>query len=177
MSAPQPPPTPPAPKTNVPRWSFPFIFLAGGLAVHVVLPWAISLITPRYGWVDGLPGLFNLLALIPVAVGMAGMVWGMVMHYVSAPDKAEWGLAPNYFILRGPYQYSRNPMYASEVLFWLGWAAFYGSVAVLIAALLWWAFFQFYQIPREERALEVQFGDTYRDYARTIPRWLGPPRR
>ncbi len=49
----------------------PILLIPLGLGVHVVLPWAISLIAPRYGWADGRPGVWNVLGLIPVAVGLA----------------------------------------------------------------------------------------------------------
>lgn len=28
-------------------------------------------------------------------------------------------------------------------------------------------------LPREERVLEARFGEVYRQYKRTVPRWLG----
>lgn len=181
MSASQEPNANPPRRARIPRWSFPLFWIPGVLIVHVLLPWAISLLLPRYGWVDGRPGVFNLLALIPVALGFAGMIWAMAWHYISAPDEAEWGWTPNYLIFKGPYQYSRNPMFAGEALFWLGWAGFYGSLAVLIAALLFWGIMNFYAIPGEERNLEAHFGETYTAYKRAVPRWIGlrrqPPDR
>jgi protein-S-isoprenylcysteine O-methyltransferase Ste14 len=31
-------------------------------------------------------------------------------------------------------------------------------------------------LPREERGLEARFGETYLQYKRTVPRWLGKTR-
>ena len=42
----------------------------------------------------------------------------------------ESGLTPQYLLRRGPYRLSRNPMYAGEAVVWLGWALFYGRLAI-----------------------------------------------
>ena len=44
-----------------PWLAYPLAFI-----VWWALPWAISLLTPHYGWAAGRPGLWNLLGLIPV---------------------------------------------------------------------------------------------------------------
>jgi protein-S-isoprenylcysteine O-methyltransferase Ste14 len=176
MNAPEVP-TGKSNRGGFPRRMYPIIGVVGITVGHVLLPWAISLLTPRYGWDDGRPGIFNLLGLIPGLFGLAGTIWGFSMHYLHAPDRVEWGWASTYLILKGPYQYSRNPMYVSEVLLWLGWAAFYGSIAVMIADVIFWVYQNFYGIPGEERAMEARFGETYRQYKNAVPRWLGMPRR
>jgi len=148
-----------------------------GLGVHVALPWAISLITPRYGWADGRPGGWNAIGLIPVAMGLAMIAWGLSLHFVSATGVVEWEGTPRHLLLKGPYRFSRNPMYFLELVMWLGWVVFYGSIAVFIAFILWWVFFAFIQIPTEERQLVGRFGETYLRYMDTVPRWFRLPRR
>ena len=56
---------------------------------------------------------------------------------------------------------------------WLGWALWYGSVAVFSAFVVFWAVVNFVVVPREERSLEARFGDTYREYKAKKPRWFG----
>jgi protein-S-isoprenylcysteine O-methyltransferase Ste14 len=63
-------------------------------------------------------------------------------------------------------------MYLSELLLLLGWALFYGSLAVLIGFLVAAVAFQFLAVPLEERALEGRFGEAYREYKSKVPRWL-----
>jgi protein-S-isoprenylcysteine O-methyltransferase Ste14 len=58
-----------------------------------------------------------------------------------------------------------------------GWTIFYGSIAVLIALVLWWVFFAFIQIPTEERQLEARFGETYLRYTDAVSRWFRLPGR
>lgn len=84
---------------------------------------------------------------------------------------------PSYLLTAGPYRHSCNPIYLAELVIWLGWIVFYGSffiallfavVALLVGPVI---------VPREERGLEARFGDQYREFRRTTPRWLGKTRR
>ena len=75
--------------------------------------------------------------------------------------------------MRGPYQFTRNPMYLSGMAIWLGWVIFYGSVAVFVGFVVGWVSVIFLVVPWEERKLEARFGDAYLQYKNTVPRWLG----
>jgi protein-S-isoprenylcysteine O-methyltransferase Ste14 len=143
---------------------------------HGLVPWAISRLTPRYGWQNGVPGIWNWFGLIPVAAGAALLVWILVSNVPQTPARVELGLRPQLLLTRGPYRLSRNPMYVAELGLWLGWAFLFGSIGVLIgfAALL--AVVRFIILPREERSLEAVFGQSYRDYKDKVPRWLGRTR-
>ena len=177
MSTSEAPNSQPSKRPRLPRWAAPILWIVGALVVHVALPWAISLIGPRYGWVEGRPGLWNLIGLIPVVAGLAMIAWGGSLHFVAAPGGWEMETTPRYMLVKGPYQFSRNPMYLLELAMWLGWAIFYGSIAVLIAFILWWMVFALFLIPSEERQLEARFGETYLQYKNRVPRWFGLLRR
>jgi protein-S-isoprenylcysteine O-methyltransferase Ste14 len=141
------------------------------------LPCLVSLLTPRYGWNVGSPGYWNLLGLIPLAVGLAGSLRSLHLHARQSASGVDMEPDKNYLLTSGTYAYSRNPMYLSELTLLFGWVLFFGSIAVLILFLAWWALFVFYQVPREERTIEGHFGDTYRKYKSRVPRWFGRPRR
>jgi protein-S-isoprenylcysteine O-methyltransferase Ste14 len=147
------------------------------LIVWGVLPWAISLLTPHYGWAAGRPGLWNLLGLIPVLIGTIGLIWGLSLHSAESPEGIEWELDKSYLLRRGIYAFSRHPMYLSELTLLFGWVIFYGSVSLLIAFVAWFIFFNYYAMPNEERILEAHFGEAYREYKSRVPRWLGKTRQ
>ncbi len=63
-------------------------------------------------------------------------------------------------------------MYLSALAIWLGWALFYGSVAVFVACGVGWVL-----VPWEERELEARFGEAYLRYKNRVPRWLGKTAR
>jgi protein-S-isoprenylcysteine O-methyltransferase Ste14 len=167
----------PAQGVRIPRWSAPLLLIGGTLAVHVALPWAISLVAPRYGWAKGRPGLWNLIGLIPVAAGLGMIGWGGSLHFGAATGGWELQRTPRYMLVKGPYRFSRNPMYSFELAMWLGWVIFYGSIAVLIAFVMWWIVFALIIVPDEERRLEARFGERYLQYKSTVPRWFRLPQR
>ena len=162
----------PSKVSTIPRWTVPIYWTVGLLIVHNVIPWGISLLSTRYGWVEARPGIWNLLALILVVTGLAIIIWTMILHFARAPERVEMERTPKYLLIQGPYRFSRNPMYLGELVLWFGWALFYGSVAVLIGFLLILVMMNFRAVPREERDLEARFGDSYLEYKKRVPRWL-----
>ena len=75
-------------------------------------------------------------------------------------------------VVRGPFRFSRNPIYLSMLLLQVGisiWAnsLWFLGLAVVFAVLLWWGV-----IFREERYLEHKFGAEYLSYKGRVRRWL-----
>jgi len=151
-------------------------------AIHSVMPWALSLVGTRHGWLEGTPGLLNLAGLVLVAAGLYIFLLCTREHYRAAPagwliEKTPHFPTPSYLLTGGPYRFSCNPIYLAELVIWLGWMAFYGSLVIVgvfaVAALIIGPVI----VPREERGLEAKFGDVYREFRRTTPRWFGMARR
>jgi protein-S-isoprenylcysteine O-methyltransferase Ste14 len=162
----------PPQKAPLPHWLGGLILTFAFLLLHIAAPWGLSLLAARHGWVDGRPGPWNLIALLPVAAGIGGTLWIIALHFRASPDSL-LELHPGRKLLTpGPYAFSRNPAYLFELAFWLGWTLFYGSLAVLIGFLLWFGLFKFVLVPSEERDLEARFGQAYLEYKRRVPRWL-----
>jgi protein-S-isoprenylcysteine O-methyltransferase Ste14 len=163
--------------TRFPHWLTPILLAVLFLVIHVAAPWGLSLLSTRYGWVDGRPGAWNLLALLLVAAGMAVTFWLIAQHYLASADTFLEMQPGQKLLTPGLYAFSRNPMYLSELAFWFGWALFYGSITVLGGFLLWFVMFNFEIVPYEERDLERRFGEAYRQYKQMVPRWLRLRRR
>ena len=75
-------------------------------------------------------------------------------------------------VVRGPYGWSRNPIYLSMVTLHVGigiWAnsGWVLALAAVSAGLLWWGV-----ILREERYLEQKFGTAYVEYKVRVRRWV-----
>src|SRR5215831_14604340 len=130
MNGPNPHKRPPSRGVLLPRWIAliltPVVFLLG----HVAVPEALSQLSARHGWADARPGWLNLLGLLPIGAGGALLVWCLRLHFVGARSSFEMERTQNYLVVRGPYQFTRNPMYLCGILIWLGWIILYGSVAV-----------------------------------------------
>lgn len=166
----------------MPRWTgiaFPVVAFP---AVYALGPWGLSLLGARHGWVAGRPAIPNLMGLIPVAAGFYISFLCSREHFRAAPDG--WLLeqtphypTPSYLLTEGPYRYSCNPIYLAELLILVGWIVFYGSFALASIFAVMALLIGPVIVPREERGLETRFGDAYREFRRTTPRWLGRRRR
>lgn len=80
--------------------------------------------------------------------------------------------ATTAIVRTGAFRLSRNPLYVSLTLVYLGVAALVNSlwIALLIVPTL--GVLRFGVIGREERYLERKFGDDYRRYRAEVRRWL-----
>lgn len=79
---------------------------------------------------------------------------------------------PAALVVRGPFRYSRNPIYVAMTGLYLGGAFLADSAWLLLLLVPLLAVMQWGVVLREERLLEARFGDAYRLYKRTTPRWL-----
>ena len=157
---------------TLPRPAVAAIWAIGMPAVHGGVPWLLARIGLHHGWVDGAPGAWNVLGLLPVAAAALGLAWVVVLHVRHAPARSALEWSASYLIARGPYAISRNPMYLGELVLWAGWAVWFGSIAVAIGlAVLWTAIALV--VRWEERSLEAQFGTDYLAYRDRTSRWFG----
>jgi protein-S-isoprenylcysteine O-methyltransferase Ste14 len=160
-------------RSFLPHWMAliltPVMFLLG----HVAVPQELSRLTARHGWAHKRPGGLNLLGLILIGIGGASLLWCVCLHFVASGGSFEMERTQNYLVVRGPYQFTRNPMYLSGMVIWLGWVIFYGSVAVLYGFVVVWMSVALLVVPGEERKLEARFGEAYLRYKNSVPRWLG----
>lgn len=163
-------------KSNLPRWLVLIIALIFWLIllplVHAGIPWALSLLAPRYGWIEGRPGIWNLLGLIPIALATVCLFWLMILHFSSMPKQVKLERTPPYLLTGGPYKFSRNPMYIAELTLWLGWAILYGSIPIGVALLVMAPLMNKRVVASEEGDLEARFGESYLEYKKQVPRWL-----
>lgn len=75
-------------------------------------------------------------------------------------------------VIRGPYRFTRNPMYVSLTLAFLGVAALRVEPVALLLLPVPLLFLQRVVIPFEEARLRATFGAAYEDYCVRVRRWL-----
>lgn len=73
----------------------------------------------------------------------------------------------------GPNAVTRNPMYTALLLTLVANAVRRGRISGFIPAGLFYLAIDRLQIPKEEAALEHNFGAEYTNYRRSVPRWFG----
>lgn len=75
-------------------------------------------------------------------------------------------------VIDGPFRFSRHPMYVGFLGVLAGAAILAGTVTPLVVfAVMVWLFTAHFVIP-EERHMEEQFGETYREYRARVRRWF-----
>lgn len=72
----------------------------------------------------------------------------------------------------GIYSVSRNPMYVSLLLFYIGLSFIIGNWWNLVLLPILFLIVQEYVIKREEKYLERRFGQPFYDYKAKVRRWL-----
>ena len=106
-----------------------------------------------------------------IAVGLSLMTWGvLVMKKANTPvDPHE---TPTALVVRGPFRFSRNPLYISLTLIYIGIAVLLrdGWIFCLLIPLLMAMYYGV--ILREEEYLEKNFEEEYWKYKRTVRRWI-----
>lgn len=79
---------------------------------------------------------------------------------------------PTLLVMQGLYQYVRNPMYIGLFLVLIGEAMLFSSFFFLIYSLFFVAVAHIFVVFYEEPALRRKFGESYKQYLKSVPRWL-----
>ena len=113
----------------------------------------------------------RLVAGIPAALlGVLLIIWGIIALGWTNSAGIKDG-----FVLAGPYRCTRNPQYVGNILFFIGTSIVANSLLLWITHLLLSLVYVLCPIT-EERWLEDHYGQAYREYRRTTPRfWFRSP--
>ncbi len=79
---------------------------------------------------------------------------------------------PAHLVVTGAHAWSRNPMYLSLTVVYVGLTLALGRAWPLILVLLPWASMNWVMIPFEEARLRQTFGEDYASYCRRVRRWI-----
>lgn len=107
-------------------------------------------------------------------LGVAGIVLGIAgfLEFRRAGTDVRPERPTTALVTTGPFRLSRNPLYISQVLFYLAIAVAADSGWALALIVPTIAVIRFGVIAREEAYLERRFGEDYRRYKAVVRRWL-----
>jgi protein-S-isoprenylcysteine O-methyltransferase Ste14 len=150
--------------------------LALPVVMTIVVPtWLVWRGPPlRLGWSDTsivrAPIIALGVAFIAAGLSLAVRTIALFAHEGDG-TLAPWD-PPATFVASGPYRIVRNPMISGVIAILIGESLVLGSRSVATWAAIF-AFANVVYIPLlEEPMLESRFGESYREYRRTVPRWL-----
>jgi protein-S-isoprenylcysteine O-methyltransferase Ste14 len=97
--------------------------------------------------------------------------WPVFLMRRSGQSENPWK-PTTQIVERGPYRFTRNPMYLQMVLVTIGFGVVLANAWILLLTPICAWLLQGLAILPEEAYLERKFGDAYRDYKRRVRRWL-----
>lgn len=137
-----------------------------------LVPLLFGLVVQKFRRFSILPNRFaRPLGAILLLVGLATNIWGAkTMRRAGTPLNPTQPV--KQLVTSGPFQFSRNPLYAGMTLIYLGITNLVNTgwpILFLPAILLT---MRRRVIGREEQYLERKFGNEYREYKQGVRRWL-----
>lgn len=128
--------------------------------------------------IDSLLGLPSLRSTWGARVGVLLLTLGFllrlwaVVHFYNHNMRVISLEPQGSLVTAGPYRYSRNPLYlGANVFCFFGAALLFGSPVALVMTAVHIPFVNLW-IQREERQLEQNFGDRFREYKKQVRRWF-----
>jgi protein-S-isoprenylcysteine O-methyltransferase Ste14 len=137
------------------------VAIAAGLLVQRALRF------PLAGWPAGV----RILGWVLIAIGLGAAIWAVAVFRLA-------GTTPNptrpttAFVVRGPYRFTRNPMYVGLTAVSMGVGLVTESPWVIVMAFVAALVTQRMVIDREESYLDRRFGADYRAYKARVRRWV-----
>lgn len=145
------------------------------LLFTIVVPGTVAILIPRW-----LSGGFVWPASRPLTwIGAAAFAAGAAIYFRCAWEFAVRGLgtpapiAPTkYLVTTALHRYVRNPMYLGVFLVLVGQILIYRSLKLLGYAAIFCLAVELFVVFYEEPTLRKQFGASYEEYRRCVPRWI-----
>jgi len=141
----------------------------------IFVPGTVAILMPRWlmgGYLWPANGLSTWLGALLFVCGAAiyfRCAWEFAVRGLGTPAP----IAPTKFLVTTAlHRYVRNPMYLGVALAILGQAVMFRSLHVAEYAAVLLMIAHVFVVLYEEPTLSRQFGESYEEYRRAVPRWL-----
>lgn len=113
------------------------------------------------------------IGLVLLAAGLALVVAANRAFMAARTPAAPW--KPTAVVVTsGIFAWMRNPMYVGGLVALVGLAILLASDWLVVTTVVMAVVLHFGVVKREERYLDAKFGDAYRDYRASVPRYGWP---
>ena len=143
-------------------WVFVLAYLAGA---------GLQLVRPLPSWPGNMSRVATIVGIVLLAAGATLASWSLIKFH-RARTTTTPGETSAALVTSGPYRLSRNPMYVSLTLAYLGEAALLKQTWPVVVLPLVLAYLRWTVIPLEEMRLLEAFGERFAAYASKVRRWL-----
>ena len=138
-------------------------------AFYLIVFGLLSALLP---WRESLDLRFVVAGIVITVLGFAVSVSAALLFRSEGTELNPTSEENKVLVIRGPYRYTRNPMYLGLVIFTLGIALIVGSLPMFAVPALMFATANWVHIPFEEAKMRRQFGSTYDDFTLRVRRWI-----
>ena len=143
----------------------PYIFCGAlliSLGINIVFPWPLFSIE------------FFIIRIVSSVILLAA---GFMLVFWAFKTLQSRGVDPRFkpvgnVVSHGPFGFTRNPMYVSFTLFYLGLTLLFNAAWPLLFFLIIFPTLHYGVIKREEAYMKKNFGDEYLNYKAKVRRWL-----
>lgn len=139
------------------------------LAYLVGLPLAALWLDRRLRWINLLT---QILAIVLIPAGLTLALWCVWLFAKKGQGTPNPLSPPRQMVVEGPYRYTRNPMMLGAWLAGIGLSFAMRSLLLMVVVLGLVAVGSLYVRIIEEPRLLARFGEAYRNYQHSVPRWL-----
>jgi protein-S-isoprenylcysteine O-methyltransferase Ste14 len=151
-----------------------FTLVVPGTVTVLVPYWLLSSRAARGALPIGDAGYMGLLPMLIGALIYFRCAWDFTFTGKGTPAPMD---PPKELVVRGLYQYVRNPMYVGVLSLLLGEALLFASRVLLQYAGVVFVMFYLFVVFYEEPVLKQKFGPSYMRYCQSVPRWVPRFRR
>lgn len=149
--------------TTVPRVPPPAFCLAS-----IIIMILLDRFIPLGVWLD-YP--WRYLGIILIVAGFClGLGCGLFFRKLGTNPRP--GAQATLVVTKGPFRFTRNPMYLSLNIILIGVAILFGTFSPLIIIPVFFLFIHYQFVLKEEKLMEEWLGEDYLKYKRKTPRWL-----
>ena len=143
-----------------------------GASIFIIGPIVFSYLNIRFS----LPVLrFTSTMVIRISlacIALVGYIYCMVLFAKDGKGTIVPSDPPKKLIIKGPYRYTRNPIFLLHMLFYLGLAFTFSFLLLFVYFVLSIPVYHLRVRYKEEPIMVDRFGSDYENYMKKVPRWL-----
>ena len=138
--------------------------------ILIGIPWKI-LSTPGDKLLFDI-GKFRYLGLVPMIAGVVIYFWCSCSFVFSGQGTPIHSMPPKKLVVTGLYRFVRNPIYIGGFFVLAGEVLLFQSKGIFIYFLIVFGLINIFVPVHEEPRLEKRFGEAYKRYRQSVPRWI-----
>jgi len=147
------------------------IFLIFGLFVFLIWIPNDIISSPNHTLLFDI-GVFRYVGIVPIVVGVVIYFWcSSIFVFIGKSTPYPFDQTKK-ILITGLYRFVRNPMYIAGILVLIGEVMLFQSKGLFIYCLAMFGVINLYVPFVEEPHLLKKFGGTYKQYRKSVPRWI-----